>query len=50
MTNALIVVALALVGAYLAWRAVRDTSLGRGIDVGPLSTGWIADQRREEPR
>lgn len=50
MTNALLVVALAVIGAYLAWRALHDTSLGRGIDVGPLSTNWIAEQRREEPR
>lgn len=50
MTNALIVVALVLAGAYLAWRAIRETPVGRGIDVGPLSTNWIAEQRREEPR
>ena len=50
MTNALIVVAVAIVGAYCTWRALRDTPLGRGIDVGPLSTGWIAEHRREEPR
>jgi hypothetical protein len=50
MTNALIVVALAAAGAYLVRRAIRDTPLGRGIDVGPVSTGWIAEHRREEPR
>jgi hypothetical protein len=50
MTNALLIVALIVVGAYLAWRTMRDTPLGHGIDVGPLSTNWLAEQRREEPR
>jgi hypothetical protein len=50
MTNALIVLALASVGAYLIRRALRHTPTGRGIDVGSLSTAWIAEQRREEPR
>jgi hypothetical protein len=50
MTNALIIVVIAAAGAYLLRRALRDTPLGRGIDVGPLSTGWIAAHRREEPR
>jgi hypothetical protein len=50
MTNALLIVALVVAGAYFVWRAIRDTPLGRGIDVGPLSTGWIAEHRREEPR
>jgi hypothetical protein len=50
MTNALIVVALAGVGAYLVRRVLRYSPPGRGIDVGPVSTGWIAEHRREEPR
>jgi hypothetical protein len=50
MTNALIVVALAGVGAYLVRRVLRAPSADRGIDVGTLSTGWIAEHRREEPR
>lgn len=49
MTNALIVVALAGFGAYLVHRVLRSPS-GRGIDVGAVSTGWIAEHRREEPR
>jgi hypothetical protein len=48
MTNALIVFALAAAGAYLWRRALRDTPLGRGIDVGAVSTGWIAEHRRED--
>ncbi len=50
MTNALIVVALAGVGVYLVFRMIRHTPSGRGIDVGPVSTSWIAEHRREEPR
>ena len=50
MTNVLIVVALAGVGAYLILRVLRGTPAGRGIDVGFVSTGWIAEHRREEPR
>lgn len=50
MTNALIVVALAGVGAYLVTRVLRHLHPARGIDVGPVSTGWIAEHRREEPR
>jgi hypothetical protein len=29
---------------------LRYSPPGRGIDVGPVSTGWIAEHRREEPR
>jgi hypothetical protein len=58
MTNTLIIVAIAVAGLYLLRRALRDTPLarfrsghaGRGIDVGPVSTGWIAEHRSEEPR
>jgi hypothetical protein len=50
MTNALIVVLLAGCGVYLVRRALRQAPSSRGIDVGALSTGWIADQQREEPR
>ena len=50
MANALIVMALAGVGAYLISRAVRSHTASRGIDVGAVSTGWIAEHRREEPR
>jgi hypothetical protein len=50
MTNVLIVVALAGVGAYLLRRALAQAGSGRGIDVGAVSTGWIAEHRREEPR
>lgn len=50
MTNVFIVVALAGVGAYLVRRALRHAAGSRGIDVGPLSTGWIAEHRRDEPR
>ena len=51
MTNVLLVVALAGVGAYLLLRLLRGTSAARGsIDVGFVSTGWLAEQRREEPR
>jgi hypothetical protein len=50
MTNALIVLALAGVGAYIIRRMLRHASTGRGIDLGSLSTGWIAEHRREEPR
>ena len=50
MTNVLIVVALAGVGAYLVRRVLRASSDTRGIDVGALSHGWIAEHRREEPR
>jgi hypothetical protein len=50
MANTLIVVALAGVGAYLVSRVLRGSSAGRGIDVGAVSTSWIAEHRREEPR
>lgn len=50
MTNALIVIALAGFGAYLVRRVLRHSPSGRGIDVGAVSTGWIAEHRREEPR
>lgn len=50
MANALIVVALAAVGAYLVHRAMRASMAGRGIDVGAVSTGWIAEHRRDDPR
>lgn len=50
MTNALIVVALAGLGVYLVRRVLRHLPLERGIDVGAVSTGWIAEHRREEPR
>jgi hypothetical protein len=50
MTNALIVLALAGLGAYIIRRMVRHAHTGRGIDLGSLSTGWIAEHRREEPR
>ena len=50
MANALIVMALAGVGAYLIRRVVRSHAAARGIDVGALSTVWIAEHRREEPR
>jgi hypothetical protein len=49
MMQALIVVALAAAGVYLVRRVMRDAASGRGIDVGPVSTGWIAEHRREEP-
>jgi hypothetical protein len=29
---------------------VRASMAGRGIDVGAVSTGWIAEHRRDEPR
>lgn len=50
MANVLIVVALAGVGAYLVRRVLRSSDAARGIDVGAVSHGWIADHRREEPR
>lgn len=50
MTNLLIVFALAGVGVYLVSRALRQAAGSRGIDVGPVSTGWIAEHRREDPR
>lgn len=50
MINALIVVALAGVGTYLVSRVVRPAHPGRCIDVGAVSTSWIAEHRREEPR
>jgi hypothetical protein len=49
MSNALIFLALASVGAYLVGRVLRSSPT-RGIDVGALSSGWIAEHRREEPR
>ena len=49
MTQAFIVVALAAAGAYLVRRALRDASARRAIDVGAVSSGWIAEHRREEP-
>lgn len=48
MANALIVVALVGVGAYLMHRLLRGPST-RGLDIGVLSDGWIAERRREEP-
>jgi hypothetical protein len=50
MTQALIVVALALAGAYLVRRALGHVPAARGIDVGAVSSSWIAEHRREEPR
>ena len=50
MTNVLIVLALAGFGAYLVLRLLRHSPPGRGIDVGAVSTGWVAEHRREEPR
>ena len=50
MANALIVVALAGIGAYLLRRVLRAAAAERGIDVGAVITGWIAEHRREEPR
>jgi flagellar biogenesis protein FliO len=48
MTNALIVVALVVVGAYVLRRVLRSPPT-RGIDISALSDGWIAERRREEP-
>ena len=48
MANALIVVALVGIGAYVVHRLLRSPST-RGIDIGVLSDGWIAERRREEP-
>ena len=42
--------ALAGVAAYVIRLAVRSHAESRGIDVGAVSTGWIAEHRREEPR
>jgi hypothetical protein len=50
MANVLIVVALAGVGAFLVRRVLRAPASARGIDVGAVSDGWIAEHRREEPR
>ena len=50
MANVFMFVALAGVGAYLVRRVLRSSSDARGIDVGALSHGWIAEHRREEPR
>jgi len=50
MTQVLLVVALAAAGVYLLRRAISPTPASRAIDVGPVSTGWIAEHRREEPR
>lgn len=50
MGNLVIVVALAGIGAYLVRRVLRTPPTGRDIDVGAVSTGWIAEYRREEPR
>jgi hypothetical protein len=50
MVNLLIVVALAALGVYLVGRVLRASMAGRGIDAGTVSTGWIADHRREDPR
>ena len=51
MAQAIIVVALAAAaGAYFVRRALRSAAASRGIDVGTVSTGWIAEHRREEPR
>jgi hypothetical protein len=49
MTQVFIAVAVAA-GAYLLVRARRHAIAARGIDVGTVSTGWIAEHRREEPR
>lgn len=49
MTTVFIVLALAVAGAYVVLRAVRGSS-ARGVDLGTLSTHWIAEHRREEPR
>jgi hypothetical protein len=47
----LIVLAAAGAGAYLVRRTLRRTTPPRRpIDVGAVSTGWIAEHRREEPR
>jgi hypothetical protein len=50
MTQALIVVAVAAAGVFFLRRAYRQVVAARGIDVGAVSTGWIAEHRREEPR
>jgi len=50
MANAFIVVALAGVGAYLVRRVLHAMAADRGIDVGPVSTGWIAEHRGDEYR
>jgi hypothetical protein len=52
MTQVFIVVAIAAAaaGAYVLRRALRAAPANRGIDVGTVSTGWIAEHRREEPR
>jgi hypothetical protein len=50
MGQALILAALAAAGVYLVRRALFPASAGRGIDVGAVSDGWIAEHRREEPR
>jgi len=49
MTQFFIVLAVAAAGAYLVRRAWPHAPARRGIDVGTLSTGWIAEHRREEP-
>jgi hypothetical protein len=50
MPNVLMLVALAAVGAYLVFRIMRTSVASRGIDLGAVSTGWIHEHRREEPR
>jgi hypothetical protein len=50
MTQILVVIVLAGVGAYLVRRALRPAPSARGVDVSPLSTGWIAEHRRNDPR
>jgi flagellar biogenesis protein FliO len=48
MANALIVVALVVVGVYVMRRVLRSPPT-RGIDIGALSDGWLAERRRDEP-
>ena len=50
MTNVVLVIALAFVGAFLVRRVLRHAPMTRGIDAGTLSASWIAEHRREEPR
>ena len=50
MANVFMIVALAGVGAYLVRRVLRAAPETRGIDLGAVSHGWIAEHRREEPR
>jgi hypothetical protein len=50
MANALIVVALTGVAAYLVRRVLSASAAARGIDAGAVSTNWIAEHRRDESR